>query len=131
MESFKYEDFEAVGKRFGKRMLTKDEFQIAMDGVKENVSAEDLDNGSIKHIDFLTPKFGIEQATGVQWVWSSDKYKDYNDRAVMLGGDRDNGVSAGSRASAWYYCVWSSHWNFGCRFACDNLKPVQMSESEF
>ena len=131
MESFKYEDFEAVGKRFGKRMLTKDEFQIAMDGVKENVSAEDLDNGSIKHIDFLTSKFGIEQATGVQWVWSSDKYKDYNDRAVILGGGRVSGVNAGSRASYWSNYVWFTSWYIGCRFACDHLKPVQMSESEF
>lgn len=131
MQEFKYEDFVNLGKRFGKRMLTKDEFQIAMDGVKENVSAEDLDNGSIKHIDFLTSKFGIEQATGVQWVWSSDKYKDYNDRAVLLGGYRGDGVGAGSRASDWSACVWDSYWSIGCRFACDHLKPVQMSESEF
>lgn len=122
--NFKYEDFEAVGKLFDKRMLTKDEFQIAMDGVKENVSAEDLDNGTIKHIDFLTSKFGIEQATGVQWIWSADKYKDYDDRAVILGGDRDDGVNAGSRASSWNYYVWGADWCIGCRFACDHLKLV-------
>ena len=98
-DEFKYQDFIDAGNKFGKRMLTKDEFQIAMDGVKENVSAEDLDNGKIQHIDFLTSKFGIEQATGVQWVWSADKYKDYDDRAVILGGSRGNGVNAGSRST--------------------------------
>ena len=96
-------------------MLTKDEFQIAMDGVKENVSAENLDNVTIQHISFLTSKFGIEQATGVQWVWSSDKYKDSDDKAVILGGYRGNGVFAGSRASNWHNYVWDTDWNFGCR----------------
>ena len=118
-DEFKYEDFKNIGDKFEKRMLTKDEFQIAMDGVKENVSAEKLDDGKIKHIDFLTSKFGIEQATGVQWVWSSDKYKDADDKAVILGGSRGSGVDAGSRASGWYYCVWGTSWHIGCRFACD------------
>jgi hypothetical protein len=91
-------------------MLTKDEFKIAMDGVKENVSAEKLDNGKIQHIDFLTSKFGIEQATGVQWVWSLDKYEDSTDKAVVLGGGRDGGVHAGSRASDWNNSVWVTDW---------------------
>ena len=101
-------------------MPTKSEFQIAMDGVEENVSAEEEDDGSIKHIDFLTSKYGIEQATGVQWVWSADKYKDYKDRALILGGSRGSGFNAGSRAVRWPYfshCVWC----IGCRFACDHM----------
>lgn len=118
-KEFKYQDFVELGNKFKKRMLTKDEFQIAMDGVKENASAEDLDNGKIQHIDFLTSKFGIEQATGVQWVWSADKYKDYEDRAGILGGYRGSGVYAGSRASSWSYYVWNTDWSIGCRFACD------------
>ncbi len=125
MQEFKYEDFANLGKRFGKRMLTKDEFQIAMDGVKENVSAEKIDNGKIQHIDFLTSKYGIEQATGVQWVWSLDKYKDSDDIAVRLGGDRGSGVRAGSRASHWGNYVWSTYWSIGCRFACDHLQPAK------
>jgi len=131
MQEFKYEDFANLGKRFGKRMLTKDEFQIAMDGVKENVSAEKIDNGKIQHIDFLTSKFGIEQATGVQWVWSSDKYKNYEDRAVILGGNRDSGVSAGSRASLWHFYVWVTYWCVGCRFACDHLQLVKKTRKCF
>jgi hypothetical protein len=118
-KEFKYQDFVELGNKFKKRMLTKDEFQIAMDGVKENVSAEDLDNGKIQHVDFLTSKFGIEQATGVQWVWSADKCKNYEDRAVFLGGDRGYGVYAGSRASDWNGYVWGAAWDVGCRFACD------------
>ena len=119
-KNLKYSDFQKIGEDNSKRMPTKSEFQIAMDGVEENVSAEEEDDGSIKHIDFLTSKYGIEQATGVQWVWSADKYKDYKDRALILGGSRGSGFNAGSRAVRWPYfshCVWC----IGCRFACDHM----------
>lgn len=128
-DSFGYKEFEEVAKKLGKRFLTKDEFQKATDGVKENCSAEDLDNGTIKYIDFLTSKYGLIQATGVQWVWSSDIYKE-DDKRYILGGDRVHGVYASSRASHWNYVVWSTNWDNGCRFACDSLKPVRVSESE-
>ena len=59
------------------------QFQKATDGVKENCSAEDLDNGTIKYIDFLTSKYGLIQATGVQWVWSSDIYKEDDKRYIL------------------------------------------------
>ena len=45
-----------------------------------------------------------------------------NKIAVILGGNRDNGVNAGSRASAWHDYVWFSVWDVGCRFACDHLE---------
>jgi len=124
-KEFGYLDFKEVGEKNGKRMLTEQEFQIAMLGVKENASAYDLDDGTTKHIADFTSKYGIEQATGVQWVWSADNYKDYDDRAVVLGGFRGDGVYAGSRASNWIYCVWNTYWVIGSRFACDSLKPVK------
>ena len=100
-----------------------------MDGVKENDSARDLDDGTIKHIPDFTSKFGIEQATGVQWVWSSTKYgeQDEDDNRFLLGGSRDCGVYAGSRTSNWNDYVWNSYWYIGCRFACDHLMPVKSS----
>jgi hypothetical protein len=44
--------------------------------------------------------------------------------AVILGGYRDDGVYAGSRASHWNYYVWNTNWSIGCRFACDHLQLV-------
>lgn len=131
-ESFLYKDFEDMAKRFNKRMITKAEFQVAMHGVKENDSARDNCDGTIKFTPDFTSKYGIIQATGHQWIWSADKVKGYeNERAVVLGGYRDNEAYAGSRASSWGIYVWSSGWVVGCRFACDHMTPEQMSESEF
>ena len=89
--------------------------------VKEFASAREDDNGVTKHHPDFVSKYGIEQATGHNWVWS-EKIDD--ERAVILGGDRDDGVGAGSRASSWSVYVWNSLWYFGCRFACDSLNPV-------
>lgn len=125
----KYKDFEDIGNTFKKRMLTKDEFQAAMDGVKENVSARSQDDGKIKHIDFLTSKYGIEQATGTQWIWGAED-GEFNKTKFILGGNRDNGADAGSRAASSTYYLWAAGWRIGARFASDCLNPVYMSESE-
>lgn len=45
-------------------------------------------------------------------------------QTVILGGNRDNGVNAGSRASNWNNYVWNSNWNIGCRFACEHNKKL-------
>jgi hypothetical protein len=124
-----YEDFkgaviDAIAKAHRKRLLTKDEFQVAMDGVKENDSARDLDDGTTKHIPDFVSKYGIEQAAGVQWVWSSTSYgeESEDDDRFILGGNRDDGAYAGSRCSYWINYVWNSNWGVGSRFACDSLK---------
>ncbi len=129
LDQLKGIDIDAIAELHKKRLLTKDEFQVAMDGVKENVSANDLDDGTIKHIPDLTSRYGIEQATGVQWIWSSTKYgkQDEDDDRFILGGYRTDGIDAGSRASHWNYSVWGSTWDIGSRFACDNLTPVKSS----
>ena len=123
-ENFLYSDFEAIAKLHGKRFITWDEFISSMKGVKEFASAKDADDGITKHHPDFISKYGIEQATGHNWIWS-EKIDD--ERAVLLGGDRDVGVCAGSRASYWNNYVWNSSWYFGCRFACDSLNPVLKS----
>ncbi|WP_294964557.1 hypothetical protein [Sulfurimonas sp.] len=110
-----------IAKSHKKRSLTQKEFRKAMYGVKEGVSAEDKDDGTIKHIEDFTSRYGIEQATGVIWVWSKDKYNSQDNLRVLLGGTRVHGVNAGSRASHWNSFVWNSNWYIGCRFACDHL----------
>lgn len=50
-----------------------------------------------------------------------------NKIAVILGGNRDNGVNAGSRASNWNNYVWNSNWNIGCRFACEDILKTMHS----
>ncbi len=92
-----------------------------MKGVSEGRSVGNIDDGTIQHIEFLMSRYGIEQAVGNQWVWSLDKYEDSDDRQVILGGGRDNGVDAGSRCSNWLYSLSYSHWSIGSRFACDHL----------
>ena len=126
----KWQDFKEIGEKFGKRMLTEREFQVSMFGVKENTSAGSLDDGITKHIPDFMSKYGIEQATGCQWIWSSEQYKDYDDRRKLFGGYRDNTVESGSRCSLWNISVWYTDWTIGCRYACDPLYPVKMSGSE-
>ena len=123
-EDFLYKDFEAIAKQHGKRFITWDEFITAARGVKEFASARDADNGITKHHPDFISKYGIEQVTGHNWIWS-EKIDD--ERAVILGGNRGSGVNAGSRASHWNNYVWDSAWSIGCRFACDSLNPVRKS----
>ena len=123
-KDFLYEDFEKIAKKYGKRFITWDEFISSMKGVKEFASAGNDDNGITKHHPNFISKYGIEQATGHNWIWSE---KIDGELAVILGGSRDIGVSAGSRASYWSFYVWHSYWHIGCRFACDSLNPVKKS----
>ena len=135
-----------IAKAAGKRSLRYSEFPSAMYGVLEQTDASSYDGGggNIFHIAQLTSKFGIEQATGTQWVWGDDVQGIGGDgwktgltdsrggiyaytnqpTAVILGGYRGEGSNVGSRCSVWNSSVWYSHWSFGCRFACDHLKLV-------
>lgn len=140
-----------IAKAASKQLLNYSEFPTIAYGVTEQVSS--LTNtyetvmGKIEHYPNLTSKYGIEQATGTQWIWGNDLANGYgttdfawktgltNSRgdiystsnspvAVLLGGYRDVGVSAGSRASFWNSYVWGSGWDIGCRFACNHLELV-------
>ena len=137
-----------IAKAHNKQLISYAEFPTIAYGVLEGASSQtnayEVVVGKIEHYPNLTSKYGIEQATGVEWIWGSNlanyptdttwAWKDNTDSrgqiystensptAVLLGGDRDDGVKAGSRASFWYNCVWDSGWVIGCRFACDHLE---------
>ena len=137
-----------IAKSHGKQLIGYDEFPTIAYGVTEGKSsstdAYESVAGKIEHYSNLTSKHGIEQATGVQYVWGRDLSEDGGTRAwqdvtdgrgqiyaaanspvaVKLGGNRDDGVNAGSRSSNWSNSVWNSNWSLGCRFACDHLKLV-------
>ncbi|MCT7549805.1 hypothetical protein N5U04_09920 [Aliarcobacter butzleri] len=137
-----------IAKAHGKELIPYSEFPTIAYGVLEGASSQtnayEVVAGKIEHYPNLTSKYGIEQATGVQWIWGADlangygttdfAWKDNADgrgqiystsnspTAVLLGGARGSGVIAGSRASNWDFYVWSSFWSIGCRFACDHLE---------
>lgn len=130
-------------------LLSLAEFSLLAKGVLENVSsltnAYETTMGTIEHYPNLTSEY-LEQAAGVQWMWSSTlatnptgatwAYRAVTENrgqiystenspiAVLLGGSRGDGVAAGSRASVWYHYVWNSIWSIGCRFACRDLELV-------
>lgn len=130
-------------------LLSLAEFSLLAKGVLENVSsltnAYETTMGTIEHYPNLTSEY-LEQATGVQWMWSSNLATSPTDTtwawravtggrgqiystesspiAVLLGGNHDYGVYAGSRASNWLNSIWNSYWSVGCRFACRDLELV-------
>ena len=139
-----------VAKANAKRLISYSEFPTiaygVLEGVSSSINAYETVAGKIEHYPNLTSKYGIEQATGTQWIWGSDLANyptdtvwawkantdsrgqihstDNSPTAVILGGYRGDGVNAGSRASAWDHYVWGSGWHIGCRFACDHLELV-------
>ncbi|MDY0193562.1 MAG: hypothetical protein RBR93_08545 [Aliarcobacter butzleri] len=143
--SFKWFHACEIAKSHGKELINYSEFQTIAYGVQEQVDASTQDGGgaTIQHYANLTSKYGIEQATGTQWIWGNDLIGDTagtftqqavtegrgtiysignSPNAVILGGDRGNGGNAGSRASLWSNAVWGTNWYIGCRFACDHLQ---------
>ncbi|MDQ7044711.1 MAG: hypothetical protein Q9M32_02190, partial [Sulfurimonas sp.] len=137
-----------IAKSHSKELISYAEFGSIAYGVNEGKSSStngyETVVGKVEHYSELTSKYGIEQATGVEWIWGSDLMNGYGSAdwawrsnadgrgniystsnsptAVRLGGYRANGVDAGSRASRWHYYVWSSGWAIGARLACDHLK---------
>ena len=145
--SFKWFHACEIAQSHGKQLICYQEFPTIAYGVQENIDASTVDGGGalIAHYGFLTSKYGIEQATGTQWVWGNDLIGDTagtftwqnvtesrgqilsignSPNAVILGGSRGDGVDAGSRASGWVYYVWYTVWHVGSRFACDHLQLV-------
>ncbi|MDT8337588.1 MAG: hypothetical protein RQ763_00170, partial [Sulfurimonas sp.] len=143
----KYTWFQAceVATATGNQNISYNEFPTIAYGVLEGVSSSAYgDNGTIFHIPELMSKYGIEMATGTEHIWGADlangygtttfAYMDNADArgqiyatsnapvAVLLGGIRTSGVTAGSRASHWSSYVWYSSWQIGSRFACDSLE---------
>ena len=135
-----------IAKSHSKTLISYEEFCGIAYGVNEGKSSSDdgyeTIAGAIEHYPNLTSKYGIEQATGVQWIWGADINADADSpswqsvaggrgyiyansdelNSGILGGRRDSGVYAGSRASYWSSYVWSSGWGFGSRFACNHME---------
>ena len=104
-----------------KQMISNDEFISIAYGVQEALSANLLDGGlaEIEHYPTLTSKFGIEQATGTEWIWGKNAWGGY---AVVLGGYRGYGASSGSRSGYWSNALGNSNWSVGSRFACSHIE---------
>ena len=122
---------------FGKRLLTQREFMAMAYGTTE-ASSIGSDQGSTILNAAYTSKWGVMQSAGVMWVWGDDRAgpfasaawnantegrgSEYNaPNAVLLGGDWNDGATAGSRCSIWGDAASNSGSVIGARFSCDHL----------
>ena len=135
-----YTWFEAMelATAFGKRCPTQQEFMSAMYGTTEASSIGTDQVSTILNAAY-TSKWGVVQATGVLWVWGSDRGgpfasaawnantegrgSEYNaPNAAFFGGDWNYTSNSGSRCSYWYYAASFSANNIGSRFVSDHLQ---------
>jgi len=140
----------------GKHLLSYEEFQKIAYGVTEGIGAvaqnaaydTDDNEGRVTHYPEFLSKWGIEQATGNEWIWGREVSGnrdegstswDWRDKtggrgmiyalhdnhitAPIFGAHRDysDDGKAGSRCSTWHDYVWDSDWSIGSRAACDHL----------
>jgi hypothetical protein len=135
-----YTWFEAMelATAFGKRCPTQQEFMSAMYGTTE-ASSVGTDQGSTILNAAYTSRWGVIQSTGVLWIWARDRGgpfagasynantegrgSEYNaPNACLLGGNWNDGSSAGSRCSFWNYAASLSANGFGSRFSASHLQ---------
>jgi hypothetical protein len=112
-----------------------------MYGVEEGLSAASIETttGKVEHYPRLTSRFGVEQATGTQWIWGADfgssssgawgdhadgRGQVYSGVTVVLLGARlgDAAGQPGSRASSWGSGLANSPWSIGVRGRRDHLR---------
>jgi hypothetical protein len=133
----------------GKRLFTEAEFVRAAYGVTEARSlggAAETVPATLRQPGY-TSKWGLEQASGHQYIWGLDAHYRangtsegwawrastggrgslllYNNVAltrVLLGGARGDGSTSGSRASNWSLSPWYSYWTTGLRALGDHLE---------
>ena len=125
---------------YGKRHPCYQEFAALAYGVTENQSVGS-DPATTQHQAGYTSKWGIEQATGVMWVWGSEfggpygsaawtndnggRGQDYNlSNAAIFGGVWSNAAYSGSRCSPWNNAPSTSNNIIGARGLCDHLRLV-------
>jgi hypothetical protein len=135
-----YTWFEAMelATAFGKRCPTQQEFMSAMYGTTEASSIGTDQVSTILNAAY-TSKWGVVQATGVLWVWGSDRGgpfasaawnantegrgSEYNaPNAAVFGGNWTNTSNAGSRCSYWNFAASDSGTAIGSRFVSDHLQ---------
>jgi len=127
-----------LGTAFGKRCPTQQEFMSAMYGTTEASSIGTDQVSTILNAAY-TSKWGVVQATGVLWVWGSDRGgpfasaawnantegrgSEYNaPNAAVFGGGWGGTSYSGSRCSAWHNAASVSVNDVGSRFVSDHLQ---------
>ena len=119
----------------GKRLVFWGEFSGLAYGVVEQQSVG-ADPVTTKYQAGHRSAIGLEQATGVMWVWGADtqgstgsaaaitdgrgSVYSADPRAVILGADWSTGVNAGSRSAGWHNSPGGSG-SIGVRAVCDHL----------
>lgn len=120
----------------GKELIGYQEFTKIAYGVQEGLVQPETIAGQTGHIGAVTSKYGMEQAIGTQYIWSSSfgtspsgtwnniadaRGQVYSDIIVaILGGDRSAAAGVpGSRCSLWNYGLAVSNWALGFRGCCD------------
>lgn len=135
-----YTWFEAMelATAFGKRCPTQQEFMSAMYGTTEASSIGTDQVSTILNAAY-TSKWGVVQATGVLWVWGSDRGgpfasaawnantegrgSEYNaPNAAVFGGPWSSTSVSGSRCSRWDFAASDSYNDIGSRFVSDHLQ---------
>jgi hypothetical protein len=110
----------AVMKRYGKGLLSFEEFAVAAYGVTEKTAAE-RDPRTTGLDAARTSRFGLMQATGNMWVWGHDGDPD-EPRASLLGGSWLSGGLAGSRYADLDGWAVNSYEGVGARGRSDHLQ---------
>lgn len=120
----------------GKELISYQEFTKIAYGVQEGLAQPETIAGQTGHIGAVTSKYGMEQATGTQWIWSSSlgtsstgtwnnitdaRGQVYSDVIVaFLGGaSGETAGIPGSRCSVWSGGLTNSSWVLGFRGCCD------------
>ena len=135
---------------FGKRHPTYQQFAALAFGATEAVSRGNdpvttglgtTNAGSSQADQVFTSKWGIIQATGVEWVWGADfgggaaaaswtantesRGSTYQmENAALFGGNWAESANSGSRASNWGVSPTGSSSYIGARGVCDHLRLV-------
>ena len=136
--SYTWFEAQELATAFGKRSLTQQEFMAAAFGTTEASSVGTDQVSTILNAAY-TSKWGVMQSSGVLQVWGlprggayagaswnantegrGSEYQAPN--AALFGGDWDDGATAGSRSSYWYFAASGSGDGIGSRFACDHLQ---------
>jgi hypothetical protein len=124
----------------GKTLLSYADFVAAAYGVTE-ASSVGSDQVTVQHNANYTSQWGIEQATGVMYVWGNEfggpdsgaawsastegRGSYYNQPcAALLGGNWSNTSYSGARAANWSNAPSNSGSNIGARARCDHLRLV-------
>jgi len=142
--SFNWWEAAEVAKSFGKRLPAYDEFAALAYGTTEN-SSIGTDPGSTSWAAAYVSKWGVNQATGVLWIWGAEfgylqdvsatqwAWRNSTENrgqlflygatlaAPIFGGSWGDTVSSGSRASSWSITPWNSSSGISARLVCDHL----------